>query len=95
MSIPKITITPIDTERNNSVFQGYDVEYFIDNGPGNDDVVISGQLKPFHTGRSQEFNFEPTYFGNEYSEEYHDDNWEDISDEITNELSRRIANNSL
>jgi hypothetical protein len=49
-------------------------------------IKIKGQLIPYHTGRSEEFEFEPTYFDDDDSEKYYDENWEKIEDEILNKF---------
>lgn len=45
-------------------------------------IEIEGDLKPFHTGRSVEYGFEPGYFDDSNAENYWDQNWETIEDEI-------------
>jgi hypothetical protein len=49
----------------------------------NDDVFeISGRLRKYNTGRSDEYEFEPSWFSDEKSEKYYDENWESVEDEI-------------
>jgi len=50
-------------------------------------IEIEGTLIPFHTGRSEENQFEPSYFTDDESEKYYDDNWEKIEDEILNKFN--------
>ena len=50
-------------------------------------MEIEGILNPYHTGRSEEHEFEPTYFMDDETEEYYDNNWENIEDEILNKFS--------
>lgn len=50
-------------------------------------MEIEGILTPYHTGRSEEHEFEPTYFMDDETEEYYDNNWENIEDEILNKFS--------
>lgn len=45
-------------------------------------IEIEGDMKPFHTGRSIEYGFEPGYFTDQVAENYWDQNWEAIEDEI-------------
>ena len=46
------------------------------------EIEFSGTLKPYHTGRDEEYEFEPGYFTNEASEKYYDDNWDKIEEQI-------------
>jgi hypothetical protein len=50
-------------------------------------MEIEGILNPYHTGRSEEHEFEPTYFMDDETERYYNDNWEKIEDEILNKFS--------
>lgn len=51
---------------------------------GEDEIEISGRLIPYNTGRSEEMEFEPSYFTDEKSERYYDNNWERIEEQILN-----------
>ena len=57
-------------------FYGDTVDYVLG------DVQISGRITTFHTGRCQEFSFEPSWFIDSNSEEYWNNHWEDIEQEI-------------
>ena len=50
-------------------------------------MEIEGILNPYHSGRSEEHKFEPTYFMNDETEKYYDNNWDEIEDEILNKFS--------
>jgi hypothetical protein len=79
---PVIEITPIkpDERSNKKNKEEYHVNYQITkNG---DLMEIEGILKPYHSGRSQDYEFEPNYFMDEKSEEYWDNNWDIIEDQI-------------
>lgn len=49
---------------------------------GNKLMEIEGILNPYHTGRSEEYEFEPTYFMDDETEQYYNNNREKIEDEI-------------
>jgi len=51
-------------------------------------IEIEGSLNPYHTGRSEEYNFEPDYFMDNETEQYYDNNWEKIQDEILNQFNK-------
>lgn len=53
---------------------------------GDDIIEIEGNLKSYNTGRSEEFEFEPTDYNDSDSEEYYDNNWEDIEEDIMGKL---------
>lgn len=53
-----------------------------------DTINFDGTLKPYHTGRSLEYSFEPNTFSDEYSEKYWDEHWEDIEEEILKEFNK-------
>lgn len=48
---------------------------------------IEGRLKSYHSGRSDEYEFEPDDFTDDESENYYDENWEEIQDEILNKFN--------
>ena len=48
----------------------------------NRDIEISGQLRPYHTGRAIEYEFEPSWFSSKQSELYYDENWEKVESQI-------------
>ena len=50
-------------------------------------MEIEGILNPYHTGRSEEHEFEPIYFMDDETEQYYNNNWEKIEDEILNKFS--------
>lgn len=62
----------------------YDVNYQIK--INNRIIEIEGTLNPYHTGRSDEYEFEPGVFNDAVSEKYYDENWETIESEILNKL---------
>jgi hypothetical protein len=45
-------------------------------------IEIEGDLTEYYSGRSKEYEFEPSIFLNEEDEKYYDNNWEDIRDQI-------------
>jgi hypothetical protein len=79
----EIEITKIEPdERSNKTKIKYHVNYQI---TVDDNLMeIEGDLKPYNTGRSDEFDFEPTYFMDDETEEYYDKNNEDIKKQIMN-----------
>jgi hypothetical protein len=50
------------------------------------DIGFDGRLLKYHSGRAEEYEFEPTYFNDKESEEYFDNNWEKVEEEILNEF---------
>jgi len=49
-------------------------------------IEFEGILEKYHTGRSVEYEFNPTSFMNPISEKYYDHFWQEIEDEILNEF---------
>ena len=49
-------------------------------------IEIEGILNQFGTGRSEEHEFEPTYFMDDETEQYYNNNWEKVEDEILNKF---------
>lgn len=47
---------------------------------------IEGILNQLGTGRSEEHEFEPTYFMDDETEQYYNNNWEKVEDEILNKF---------
>ena len=45
-------------------------------------IEIEGTLIPYNTGRSEEYEFNTSYFLNKESEEYYNDNWEVLEQEV-------------
>lgn len=43
---------------------------------------FDGSLKPYHTGRDYDYEFEPSWFADDESEEYYSENWENIEEQI-------------
>lgn len=81
-----ITITPIEPDYRSGQQQQkkYSVNYSKEvNGVP---IEIEGTLNPYHTGRSVEYGFEPSYFDDKNVEAYWDENWEAIEDEIHNQF---------
>ena len=77
-----ISIEEIDNdERNKKRNDSYDVTYSVSYADGNL-LEISGELKSYHTGRSKEFKFEPSWFNSDEAEQHYDENWEDIESEV-------------
>jgi len=77
-----IEITPVEPDER-SPRKG-DISYHVNyqkNVDGNL-IEIEGVLKPYHTGRSVEYGFEPSYIDDVNVEQYWDANWEAIEDEI-------------
>ena len=62
---------------------GYDVrlEKTMDNG---EIFELEGELRQYSSGRSDEWEFEPTYISDD---DYYDENWEMLDEYITNKLS--------
>jgi hypothetical protein len=50
------------------------------------DIGFDGRLRKYHSGRANEYEFEPSYFNDEESEAYYDENWESIEEEILNKF---------
>ena len=49
-------------------------------------IEIEGILNQLGTGRSEEHEFEPTYFMDDETEQYYNNNWEKVEDEILNKF---------
>lgn len=84
-----ITITKQDSDDRNQLNE-LNVNY--QTRVDGEDLEIDGSLKSFYTGRSTEYDFEPSNFGSKKSEEYYDNNWEDIEEEIQDELTNFLTN---
>jgi hypothetical protein len=84
--VPKITITPQyrdekGNDKNTSI--KYDVNYQIPS----QEIEIDGVLKPYHTGRGEEYEFEPGQFMNGFEEDYYDEHSEEIEKQILDQLA--------
>jgi hypothetical protein len=82
-NLKNIEISKIEPDERRDVLNSrnkYHVNYQLMDG---DNLIeIEGQLNPYHSGRAEEYEFEPTYFSDTHSEEYYDNNWERVEDEI-------------
>ena len=72
-------------------FDGKDVSY-VDNIKN---IEFTGQMKKYHSGRSDEFEFEPDWFADSESEKFWDENWEDLSKLIGDRYANRNIKESL
>jgi hypothetical protein len=84
---PKITITPQyhDEKDNRKQSIKYDVNYQISvNGQ---EIEIEGVLKPYHTGRAEEYEFEPGWFAEDADSDYYDEHSEEIEEQILAQFS--------
>lgn len=81
-----IEITPVEQDERSGKKQinAYNVNY--QKNVDGELIEIEGTLKPYHTGRSIEYGFEPGYFTDPTMENYWDENWETIEDEIRNKF---------
>lgn len=66
-------------------FDGKDVSY-VDNIYN---IEFTGHMKKYHSGRSDEFEFEPDWFADDESEKFWDENWEDLSKLIEDRYAGR------
>ncbi len=64
------------TKEDNGVNTYYSVSY------QKDDMEITGELLPYKTGRTTEYEFSPSYFSDKEIEDYYADNWEDVEEQI-------------
>jgi len=82
---PSITITQdyYDEKGDNSKKHPlkYSVNYLI-TFDGGDFIELTGTLKPHHTGRDYDYEFEVDYFADQKEENYYDENSEKIEKEI-------------
>lgn len=85
---PKITITPLyaDEKDPRDQQEKYDVNYQFKTPEGHE-IEIEGVLKPYHTGRSEEFEFEPSWFAEDADSDYYDEHSEEIEKEILAKFS--------
>lgn len=82
-----ITITRDETDERRPERKSkptYSVEYVYREGDSM--IQFSGSLKPYHTGRDTEYEFEPSWFQDDESEDYYGKHWEEIEDEILGKL---------
>ena len=56
----------------------------------NGEIEISGSIVSYHSGRSLEYQFEPSWFSDGDSEEFWDQNWEDIEEKIVNQYCNTL-----
>lgn len=54
------------------------------------DIGFDGTLIKYHSGRAEEYEFEPSYFDDKESEDYYDNNWEKVEEEILNEFYNKL-----
>ena len=83
MERPVISITKqIEDERSPSENENpnYDVIYTIT--INQETFEFSGELTSYNSGRSIEYEFNPSFFIDDESEEYYNDNYESIEEEI-------------
>lgn len=82
----KIEFTPIESDErrpnNDEKPKSFDVSYVLYNEFNDIEGEISGTLKPYHSGRAWEYEFEPSWFDREFTEDYYETKWEDIEEEI-------------
>lgn len=84
----KIEITEqYNDERGNkkNTTKSYDVNYLV-NFPNKEFIELTGTLKPYHTGRDYDYEFEVDYFADQEEENYYDENSEKIENEILNKF---------
>lgn len=79
---PDISIEEYSDERSPKSEKLYEVNYQIEVDGGL--VEIEGKIKKIGTGRSDEYEFDPNYFSDSFSEKYWDENWENIQQQIIN-----------
>lgn len=82
----EIEFTPIESDErmstNDEKPKSFDVSYVLYNEFNDIEGEISGTLKPYHSGRAWEYEFEPSWFDDEFTENYFDQKWEKIEEEI-------------
>jgi hypothetical protein len=79
---PKITIRSKYDERNpNQGKETYSINYQFTT-PEGQEIEIEGTLRPYHTGRDYEYEFEPGWFAEDADSNYYDEHWEEIENQI-------------
>lgn len=82
----EIKFTPIESDERgpekDKKPKSFDVSYVLYNEFNDIEGEISGSLKPYHSGRAWEYEFEPSWFDQEWTEDYYDTNWEAIEEEV-------------
>lgn len=81
-----------EKDNRKNVALKYDVNYLItfDN---KDFIELTGTLKPYHTGRDYEYEFEPSWFADDTESNYYEENREKIEQEILDKFySMTFAN---
>ena len=83
---PKINITPqyADEKGRGTPPKKFDVNYqaTVDG----QELEIEGVLKPYHTGRGEDYEFEPGWFAEDADEHYYDEHSEEIEKQIMDEF---------
>lgn len=62
------------------IFEGLEVNYTL--FLLTEVIEITGTLRPYNSGRAEEFEFEVGTFIDDISEGYWDENWEEIEEQI-------------
>jgi len=85
---PKITITPqyADEKDPRDQKEKYDVNYQFKTADGQE-IEVTGILKPYDTGRSEEFEFEAGWFAEDADSDYYDEHSEEIEKQILAKFS--------
>ena len=79
---PKITIRlEYDERRPKKGNERYSVNYQLTT-PEGQEIEIEGALRPYHTGRDYEYEFEPGWFAEDADSDYHEEHWEEIEEQI-------------
>lgn len=58
---------------------------------GENTYDIYGNIIPFHTGRAEEYEFEPSWFSDNESEKFYSENWEDIEELVIDAYNKELA----
>lgn len=84
---PEITITPqyLDEKGIKNPKLKYDVNYqaTVDG----QEIEIEGTLKPYHSGRAEEYEFEAGWFAEDSDSDYYDQHSEEIEQQILAKFS--------
>ena len=57
---------------------------------GEDFIELTGTLKPYHSGRDYDYQFEVSYFSDDAEENYYDENSDKIEGDILQEFYSNI-----
>lgn len=79
-----ITISKISPNNKSKFIVTYEI------ATDNNLLEIEGILKSYNTGRSKEFEFEPSFYSDEEAEKYYDENWENIEDQILKSFNEKF-----